>query len=351
MLGLILITYVVDPYDVHPWGLPPRIASHRYPDVEWPLLLKVVSQEDHRLVMIGASTFMPVSTRQLRAVFGSQTKPTNLAYPYAAPGDIKLVADTVAAMPSVRRVLFVMDHSMMMDMHEKGTPAALRDQVFASNWSNAGDFRWDTLVASWNRLVHGTYDRPLWARHSDTPDFFAVFRPLTTDRRAMTRLRAALERHRGDVFGAPLQSDCSQYPFLSKVLIPSLAAFRMRGIAVDLVFPPYPYVGYYDWIDRRTSNDPFRAGPVFPQLIEFKRCVVTVAERSGARVTVHAMDNDEMIAGHLSNYADDVHIIRPALFMRVLEHVRNRDDVLTSANFDQFERELQARVAAATLAN
>lgn len=348
LAGLLLISLVVDPYDVRPWGLEPRLADHRYPDVEWPLLLKVVTKEEHGLALIGASTLMPVSKGQLETAFGARNRPVNLAYPYAAPGDIGVVAEAAAEMPGLRRVLFVMDHSQMMGMEEKRLPAALRQQVFASNWARAGDFRWDTLAASWNRLVHGTYDRPAW-RAIAWPEFFANFRPVPENSRSMARIAAAMARHRGDVLGGGEAVDCGRYPFLAKVLAPSLSRFRERGIAVDLVFPPYPYAGYYDWIDRRTSNDPFRPGAVYPQLMEFKSCVIAVAESSGGQVSVHAMDTDEAIAGHLGNYADNVHIIRPALFERVLDHVASRDALVSSASFDRFAAELGDKVRRARL--
>jgi hypothetical protein len=343
LLGLLLIEAVVDPYDIRPWGLAPKLADHRYPDVEWPLLLKVVTRQQHELVMIGASTLMPVSHDDLVATFGAATHPVNLAYPYAAPRDTRVVVDAVTAMPSLKRVLFVMDHSQMMSMAERRVPAQLREQVFASDWAHAGDFRWDTLVASWHRVADGVYDMPAWHDLKE-PEFFNLFSPVSEQPRTLERMRGAIAKHRGDVFGKGIDPDCGRYPFLFAVLAPALDKFRARGVQVDLVFPPYPYAGYYDWVDHRTSNDPFYPGPVFPQLMGFKRCVVDIADRFGPGVTVHAMDNDAVIAGQIGNYADDVHIIRPALFSLILGHIAHHNSMLTKANFDHFDRDLRAHI-------
>ena len=347
LLGLFLIEAVVDPYDIRPWGLPPRIADHRYPDVEWPLLLKVATRQNHELVLIGASTLMPVSREALVAAFGAATNPVNLAYPYAAPSDTMIVVDEVAAMPSLRRVVFVMDHSQMMGLRERRLPAQLRQQVFASDWAHAGDFRWDTAIGSWHRVVDGVYDRPAW-RGLKEPEFFAAFTPITAQPRTLARLRLAVARHRGDVFGEGLDRDCARFPFLDTVLSPALQRFRARGVQVELVFPPYPWAAYYDWIERRTSNDPFRPGPVYPQLMGFKRCVVDLGARFGSGVTVHAMDNDPRISGQIGNYADNVHIIRPALFASVLSHIVDRDSTLTTSNFNRFDQDLRAHILSYT---
>lgn len=343
--ALVLVAVIVDPYDVRPWGLTPRIADHRYPDVEWALMSKVVARQDHRLVLFGASTFMPVSRAQLEEAFGNESRPVNLAYPFAAPADTREALQIITPMPSLKRLIFVMDHSQMMDMRVAMLPARLRSSVFASNWAHAGDFKWDTIRASWRRLTAGRYDLPEWET-LDQPQFMADALPLTAQPKALQRMQSAIERHSQDVLGTGIADDCSTYPFIDQVLTPALRDLRQRGVDVDLVFPPYLNVMYYDWIERRTSNDPFAPGSILPQMTGFKRCVLLAARPFGSQVRVHTVDADLTITGDLANYKDSVHMLPPAAYRRVLQHVANGDSVLTLENFPAYRRMLETNILA-----
>ncbi len=341
--GLILIDYIVDPYAIHPWGLTPRLADdHQYPDAEWPLLLKAATRQDHRLVLIGASTLAGASSQDMADAFGADTRPVNLAYPLAHPGDTRLVVDEVAKMPHLERVLFVMDLSLMVDLNERGEPARRRERVFSSDWAHAGDFRWDTLVGSWHRLVDGVYDRPKW-KSLQQPQFLTAYPPMTQRPAMMALLHQTVSRNRDHVLGHGFDINCREYPFLDAVLIPALAKFRARGVAVDLVFPPYPY-GYYYHLIAKQRSERLTDRSTYPGLMEFKRCVVDIADRFGPAVTVHAMDNDQTIAGQIDNYFDFAHLARPQAYRAVIEHVARRDSVLTRSNFDAFDRQLRAHI-------
>jgi hypothetical protein len=343
LAGLILIDYVVDPYAIHPWGLAPRLADdHLYPDAEWPLLLRAATRQDHRLVLIGASTMMGASPQDLADAFGADTRPVNLAYPQAHPGDTRVVVDAVAAMPQLRRVLFVMDLSFMTDLNERGEPARLRERVFSSDWAHASDFRWDTLVGSWHRLADGVYDRPGW-KALQQPEFLSANPPMPQRPAMMTVLRNVVAQNRATVLGHGFKRDCRVYPFLDAVLVPALAKLRARRVAVDLVFPPYPY-GYYYYLINRHLPDRYPDRMNYAGLMEFKRCVVDIADRFGPGVTVHAMDNDAAIAGQIGNYFDLAHLSRPEAYRSVIRHIARRDSVLTRNNFDAFERALRAHV-------
>ena len=119
-----------------------------------------------------------------------------------------------------------------------------------------------------------------------------------------------------------------------------------KGVKVDLLFPPYPVVAYYDWIDRRLYNDSFGRGPVYPQLIDLKRCALQAAAPFGDRVTITAMDNDLVVTNDLGAFADAVHLLKPEAYQRMLDHVASRDARLTQSNFQAYQDQLAANIVA-----
>lgn len=346
VVGMAALTLIVsvDPYDVRPWGLAPRFADHRYPDSEWPLLLKAVSKRDFDTVLFGASTVMAVTPAQMRRAFGPQTKPVNLSYPLAAPSDTGEALRIVQEMPTLRRIIIVIDHSQMLPMSSIFPPAQMRQSVMNSTWAHAGDFSASTTLGSLNRLIFGIYDRPEWAAMNQ-PDFMGQV-DVTGDPRAMRRMGVALQKHASDVLGVPEPPECSQYPFFQQVLTPALRRLTVRGVQVDLLFPPYPIIAYYDWIQRRLYNDAFKAGPVFPQLIGFKRCALLAALPFGDRVRITAVDNDLKITGDLTNFEDALHMRKAWAFQAMLDHVAQGDSRLTLAAFDDYETRLARNILA-----
>lgn len=346
--ALLLVTVVVDPYDLRPWGLRPRVALHGYPMLEGPLLIKATGVSARpQVVMVGASSLFKVTREQMDTAFGADAHAVSFAFAYAGPLDTSETLEIVARMPSVRRVIFVMDHTQMLPLEEKREPWVTRGRVFSSNWAHAGDFRLPTIKASWRRLYSGVFDLPDWGkdgRHQRRDAGKAVAQQPAT----LKRLQRLLVAHAGQVFEGPVDDDCRRFPAVKATLLPSIAMLARRGITVDLLFPPYPYIAYYDWrLDRRDrGKDYIPAGPVYRDRMVFKACVLSIAERVGGRVRVVAVDNDAAITGDLANYSDMVHLLNPVALQRTMDHVARGDAILTRANFAEYRRRLDAAIVA-----
>jgi hypothetical protein len=344
-LAYLLIVVVVDPYDIRPWGLAPHIADHRYPDTEWPLLIKVVTEGGYDTVLVGASTVMGVTSEQMRRAFGPDIRPVNLAYPLSTPDDMGETLRRVTAMPRLKHVIVVIDHSQMLPLGVANFPSRRRDSVLASDWAHAGDFSIVAAEGSMNRVLYGVYDTPRWAA-MDRPGFIKKSDSIATDQRISRRMNRAVVRYGKAVLGSPETVDCRTYPFPDKVLHPALRRLVDRGVQVDLLFPPYLLASYYDWIERRMSNDAFAPGPVFPQMIAFKRCILQSVADFGDTVRVTAVDNDTSITGALDNYADPVHLLRPRAYQAMLDHIAAGDSHLTLASLPDYEARLAQNLLA-----
>ena len=344
--ALLLVTMIVDPYDLRPWGLRPQLAPHEYPITEANVLIRAELDARPRLVMVGASSLMRTTRTQLARAFNETGGAVNLAYPFAGPADLPETFALVAQDPALRRLVVVLDRPLLMpagDM-ESGDAGLFRRQVFASDWSHAGDFQMSTIRGSLHRLAFGQYDLPEWRRRSVR---YERAMPFTRQRPRVALTQRMLAAHANAAWGAPIDN-CDRYPALAAVIRPMLAQFVRRGVAIDLVMPPQAYVGYYVW-----DPDAFRqhiaqmdTAPTYPVRVGFLGCVLAEAARFGGSVRVHALDNDPAIAGDLANYMDITHLIAPAALQRIMDHVARDDMVLTQANFGEYRARLQAAVQA-----
>jgi hypothetical protein len=347
-LAYLLIVAVVDPYDIRAWGLAPRIADHRYPDAEWPLLIKVVTEGDYDTVLVGASTVMGVTNDQMRRAFGTDIRPVNLAYPLSTPNDMGETLRRVSAMPRLKHLILVIDHSQMLPLSVTNFPSRRRDSVLGSDWAHARDFSVVAAEGSLNRVLFGVYDTPWWAA-LDRPSFMKA-NSVAADAQMSRRMSHAVTRFGKAVLGTPRTVDCAAYPFPDKVLRPALRRLVDRGVQVDLLFPPYLLSSYYYWMERRMWNDAFDPGPVFPQMIAFKRCILQSVGDFGDAVRVTAVDNDTSITGPLDNYADPIHMLRPGAYQAMLDHVAAGDSRLTLANLPDYEARLAQNLLAVQVA-
>jgi hypothetical protein len=212
------------------------------------------------------------------------------------------------------------------------------------NWSHGGDFALTTALASIHSAIYGTYDLPSWA-HLDVPEFMQGAQPVTQSKTVMERFRRAVERHKYDVF-AESTLTCDQIPYLRNILIPFLSAMAQQRVAVVLVFPPVPYVLYYDWIENQPRFNILLAGPVFDQFMEFKKCVIAARDQLGQESNrVIALDSNDSVSGDLRLYSDSAHLLDPDAYRTVMRMIAKGDEEITSANIGEHEVLLRMKVA------
>ena len=344
-IGLIMM-FLVDPYGVRGSALiPAQLASHRYPDREWPRLLNVTSRQPHDMVLLGSSTMMRVDSDMLREAFSGTRAPVNLSYIAPRPADLSIALGKLVANPSIARVVLMMDFSLMERRGWKSTAGEHLDHLARTSWRNAADFSFSTAAASFHRVAFGTYSLPWW--RSDIPNFMEGARKITDDPARIGRIKAAVVAHTDLVFArSPLT--CNDIPFIAESLVPFLKTSDARHLELDIAFPPLPYLLHYDWIENRPRFGILLPGPVFDQFITFKRCVVDAVERHGSqKVRVLALDSDDVVSGNLANYMDSAHLIDADAYRRVLRMIAEGKERLSSATLDAHDASLRAKVLVA----
>jgi hypothetical protein len=339
------IIVAIDPYELRRAHPPYQLAEHRYPDDEWTRLLNVVTSEPHDAILLGGSTAMAIDQSLLREAFPGALNPVNLSYVAPRPPDMPLILPKIARIPGLKHIVLFMDFTLM----EKGQRRSPSGDIWKSfrdtDWSHGGDFGLTTALASLHAVANGTYDLNMWSAIA-LPDYMIGGAPLTQSFTAIQRFKETLRSHGDDVFASSGLS-CGQIPYLKSVLEPFPQQMTNRHIAVDLVFPPVPYVLYYDWMDHRPpSHDALIDGPVFDQFMTFEKCVVATIDPLGAKdIRVLALDANDKLSGDLGHYFDTLHLIDPAAYQLEAHMIANGDGQITSANFEQHEAELRAKVS------
>ena len=337
---------LVDPYDLRPGGLAPRIADHRYPDLEWPKLIRAVTGEPRDVVLLGGSTTMAVTKAMMLEAYPDAQTPVNLSYIAPRPLDLADALGWVSRTPGLKRVVLIMDFSLMERRGLRSAAGNTLANMATTSWSHGGDFAPVTAVASFNRIARGVYDMPAWSNMTE-PGFMVGTAPVTTSVGTMRRVHRAIESHQSDVFN-PAPLTCEEIPFTREVLTPFLRKMAAQGVAVDMVFPPIPYVVYYDWIENPPRFDILLPGPVFHQFMVYKRCVIATREAiGGLQARVISLDTNDAISGNLRLYMDSVHLLDPQAYRDITLMMAAGDESLTSVNIDGHEKRLRDKIVRA----
>jgi hypothetical protein len=350
LLGLVgyWAIVVADPYGLRGTGLSVRLGDHRYPDREWPRLIGPLTSEAHDLALLGGSSTMWISPQIMQEAFPGARNPINLSYLAPRPLDLAQILASVGQIKDLKRVILVLDFTLLEQRQLRSATGDDLANMSTTSWSHGGDFSWQTALASMHRIVKGSYDLPMWSR-LEIPEFMSGQKPVTQSASVMRRFRVAVNRHADDVF-ASTTLDCSQIPFISGVLEPFLARMAQQQVAVDMVFPPVPYIVNYDWIENRPRWINMLPGPVFEQLMAFKKCVIAARERVDGKLDrVIALDSNDAISGDLGHYEAFAHLIGSDLYRTVMHMIATGDETITSANVDQYEAALRMKVSRGAL--
>jgi|GEM_PF-2861738 len=342
-IGLCAVLMLVDPYDLRPWGMPPKLTHQGYPSIVKVNLVRVYLNSPHELIMLGSSTAMPFTEEQLNTAFGYKTS-VNLSYEALMPPDAGKILTAAVETPGLKRMVIGVDYVQMrgddkMEYLGRGAVASLTNQ-----WFDMPDFTLPVVRASLNRLKGRDFDVPDWRPEVDKLyDAPAV----TTRPDVMTILDDSVAHPDPTIFEPAPARSCSSYPFIDRVLLPVGRAAMARNIHIDLLFPAVPFQSYYNWQKHPYSQyyPSWGTGSHYRQLVDFYRCIVeAVAANALANVTAHALDADPRLT-QITDFRDTIHMTRPEALRRTLLAVRNGDDVVTPATFATYRKAMDQGVA------
>lgn len=342
-IGLCAILMLVDPYDLRPWGLPPKLTHEGYPSIVKVNLFPVYLSSPHELIMLGSSTSMPFKEEQLNTAFG-YTNSVNLSYQALMPADAGKILRAAVETPSLKRILVGIDYVQMrgdgkMDYLGKGAVAS-----FSNQWFDMPDFTLPVVRASLQRLKGGNFDLLEW--HPEVEMLYDA-PAVTTRPEIMTMVEDSLVHPDPALFEPSPARSCSSYPFIDRVLVPVGRAAKDRNVHVDLLFQPVPFQSYYNWQKHPYSQyyPSWGTGSHYRQLVDYYECIVNaIAAKGLTNVTAHALDADPRLT-RITDFRDTIHMTRPEALRQTLLAIRRGDDLVTPATFGKYRKAMDDGVA------
>ena len=334
----------VDPYDLRPWGAKIVLTDEIYPETVVLRLATAAAKGGMTDVVAGGSSVQRIGSKTMRSAFGADARPFNLSFAGIKPADLSTVLDQLLSSPTIKRVVATIDGTMLSpaDHHRSGFPAQNFDLHW---WDIAVDLNLVSVLDSAIVLRFGKLKHVLFnGRDRISP----YTKPLPLRPTELKALSQAVEKYRAIIL-RPTTRTCDQIEAISKTFRPVALAYSMRGVALDLLIPPYALASYADRYARRfeTFGDEPPAG--FANLMLLRRCVVE-AVADLPHVHVHGFDNDEGITGDLMNYTDLTHIQNDEVYEKILKGIVAKTNVVTLENWPEYERTLASRVKALRIA-
>jgi hypothetical protein len=299
------------------------------------------------VVVVGASSAQGYTPAMLRSAFPAAQRPFNLAYPCSTPGDYRILLPRLEASERLKRVIFSLDYTLVWPC-DGATP--LDPRYYTLPWNEpVPEFGARSVELSVRTLLTGVVDVPKWRQHPpDRVDGMTNVASLTRSPSSLADIADKLD-YMHDQIASAGEVSCDAVPVVRRLIAPFVQRLSRRGVAVDILSPPYSLAYYTNPHSGHTPQE------TFVYLMALRRC--TLAMTAGLpNVRFHFFDADPSITDQLSNYGDRAHICSPSVDLAILRHIASGDHVLTPSQWPAAEtllrRELTSfRPAAGASAN
>ena len=234
-----LACLAIDPYDMEPWGLSPRIEGRFAPDTVPFLAGTVLGDARYDVLVLGGSTLVRLDPADVERSTGG--KAFNLSYSGPRPLDRQLIFRRVLAAPHLRRVIVSLDWFHLLPV----TRAAEGFPYFLLNGTRYDDLRGVGPTAfrfAWDRAFHGRIA-------ADPGPFTAYLAEGEMQRRTfqspagLPGIAAVVEAGRGRVTRGTAPS-CDELGAIDELRRFAHQASK-RGLSVTVVIPPVSLYWYY----------------------------------------------------------------------------------------------------------
>jgi hypothetical protein len=341
-LAAFAFEWFADPYDLRFARPAARLADHPYPPDVVPRLFEAAARGKADLVIVGGSTSMGYTPAMMRRAFPQAARPVNLSYSCADTDDLRRVLPILEQSPDIRRVIVSIDVTLINKCVPPRSQSALDPRYYRHDWYDpAPEFSAESVALSRAVLQTHVLDLPGWRpRLPDRVEGMTDGNPLTTSPGAIAEIAGQVAATRGKVTAGP-DASCDLMPAIRDVIAPFVRRMAARGVAVDLVAPPYSLAIYATW-----ATVPFRfpASP-FASIMALQRC--TLEETAGLpNVRFHAFGADSAVVGNLRLYRDVGHLVDYPTYQMLLDRVAAGDNVVTPAEWPAYEATLKREVDA-----
>lgn len=330
--ALALFLALVDPLDLYPWGIAPRLKSGSdYSMQSTPYLVDAVAKTaDIDTLFLGTSTGHFFTTQMMEDVLPDTHHAFNLSYSNPSSADRTAVARQLLRYSHARRFIVESDWTYMVPKEEQRTapsfPLHLFDTVW---WNDVRGVNWEAVKLALVTLR----GNPLWiSGWSQTHEQEGYRRryAMLHEPAAIADLMDYVSRNKASI-DTPSRLTCESMNAITDNLVPFVRALSARGGEVDVLMPLYAWILYY-W-----TVDPDRRGLSRPSLLndqlKMRNCIVRALDGLPG-VRIFAFDDVPGLAADVRNYFDPVHLYNPDANRYMLQSIANNEHRLTRDNIE-----------------
>jgi hypothetical protein len=339
---LALLLALIDPFDIYPWGVKPKLKTNGDYSAESTRYLAAAVAKTPTIdtILIGGSTGRLYTTEMMAEILPGTRSAFNFSYSSPSSADRTAVFRQLLRFSSARRFILEADWSYIVPkafQHPTpGFPMYLYDDVW---WNDVRGMTMESLQVSWASLRGDPLWVTAWSRTAEQASYRKEYELMQSDA-SKAEFRAYIARHKLSI-DTPSNLSCRAMDAIGEDLAPFVRALSVRGVEVDVVLPAYSWVIYY-W-----TGEPDPRGLSRPSLLNdlllMRRCLVQALDDL-PHVRIFAFDNVPGLASDWKNYFDPGHLYNSEANRYILRSIAEGKHVLSRGNIDADIEQLRSNV-------
>ena len=343
-VAILLYVFVglADPYRLRFSRAPAALADHLYPVGVVPRLASVVSADGVDLLVLGASTAMGYTPNMLREAFRDARKPFNFTYACASVHDFDLLAPIFMRSTTLRRIVLNLDITLVKPCEAEDM--TVRRYYSIGPFNLEPEFDLESVNLSVRSLLTGVLDLPRWRpKRADLMEYHTR-QSILASKPGMDTIRRAAEFSRSWVTSGK-RVECDALPTIRAQVLPFVRTMASRGVAVDIVFPPYSLAFYSEEsVNKANAIRQFPGqGALFANFMAVRRCTLEMIDGL-AHVRAHDFSTDLALTGDLLHYVDAAHLRGYETYRTLLQRIARGEGVVTAADWPATEARIKQAV-------
>jgi hypothetical protein len=339
---LALLLALIDPFDIYPWGIRPKLKTNGDYSAESTRYLAAAVAKAPAIdtILLGGSTGRLYTTEMMEELLPGTRSAFNFSYSSPSSADRTAVFRQLLRFSAARRIILEADWNYIVpkafQYSTPGFPMYLYDDAW---WNKARGITMDSVRVSWASLRGEPLWLTTWSRAAEQAGYRNRYELMQSEA-SKAEFRADIARNKMSI-DTPSNLTCRAMDSIGEDLVPFVRALSARGVEVDVVLPAYSWVLYY-WTGEPDPRGLSRPS-LLNDLLQMRRCLVqALAELPHVRI--FAFDNVPGLASDWENYFDPGHLYNSEANRYVLRSIAEGKHVLSRSNIDADIEQLRSNV-------
>jgi len=342
--ALALFCGLIDPLDLYPWGIPPKLKTGGdYSMESTPYLADAVAKNpDIDAIFLGGSTGHFFTPRMMEEMLPGTRHAFNLSYGSPSAPDRAALVRQILRYSHARRLILEADWRYLIPKRDQemssSFPIYLYDAIW---WNDVRGVDVKTIELSLAVLKREPLWIAAWSEAGEQDGYRRIY-DLTHTPAAMAGFRQVVARQKSSV-DSPSKLTCEEMDAIGEDLVPLARTLSARGAEVDVLIPIYSWFMYYSTGEQPDSIQPLYHANFLNDQLLMRRCLVRALDGL-PRVHIFAFDDVPGLAADLRNYFNPGHLYNAAANRYILQSIGRGEHRLTRENIELKNSEMRRDV-------